>query len=110
MTDCYQAALQTEGIDHGRVIIRGRSSGGYTVLAAVSFGTKTYDKTFKYAAASSISGISDLKTLGQYTHKFELQYMNKLLGGSYEQIPKVWDQERSPIYNASLIKTPLLVS
>ena len=92
-------------IDIARVTIRGASSGGYTSLAAISFAP---NNTF-YKASTSYSGVADLALLAKLTHKFELKYMNKLLGGSYEEIPKVYDEDRSPIFNARLITAPLLV-
>jgi len=42
------------------------------------------------------------------THKFELMYIIKLLGGTIEEIPEVW-HDRSPVYFSGNIKTPLLV-
>ncbi|KAG1737949.1 hypothetical protein EDB19DRAFT_1715213, partial [Suillus lakei] len=39
------------------------------------------------------------------THKFELMYVIKLLGGTKEEIPR----DRSPGYLSANIKTPLLV-
>lgn len=108
VADCIQAAKSlSESIDLARVFIRGHSSGGYAVLSAVSFGPE--QKTF-YAGATSSSGISNLRWLAQFTHKFELTYMEKLLGGTLEEIPDVYDKERSPLYHADQIDTPLLVS
>lgn len=92
-------------IDPARVVIRGGSAGGYTVLSAVSFGP---EHTF-YAAATSSYGISNLRLLAQFTHKFELRYMEKLMGGTIEEIPDVYDKERSPLFHADKIETPLLV-
>jgi dipeptidyl aminopeptidase/acylaminoacyl peptidase len=46
--------------------------------------------------------------LADDTHKFELQYMIKLLGGTKQEIPQVY-HDRSPVYYSANIKTPLLV-
>lgn len=105
--DCLQAAKNLSGdIDTARVVIRGHSSGGYAVLSALSFGPE--QKSF-YAAATSSCGISNLRLLAQWTHKFENSYMQKLLGGTIEDIPDVYDKERSPVYHADKIASPLLV-
>lgn len=90
-------------IDPKRTAIRGGSSGGYDVLETLC----VYPDAF--AAGASLYGISDLKKLDEFTHKFESRYCEKLVGGTYESIPEVY-KERSPIYNASNIKAPLLVS
>ncbi len=90
-------------VDPARTAIRGGSSGGFTVLAAAC----AYPDAF--AAAVSNYGISDLIKLCEFTHKFESHYMEKLLGGTLEQIPNVY-KERSPVNNADKIRTPLLVS
>lgn len=66
--DCVSAVrlLGERGlIDPKRVAIRGRSSGGYTVLQAL---VNTPDV---WAAGTSLYGISDLKALAEETHKFE---------------------------------------
>lgn len=66
--DCATAVrlLGEKGlIDPKRVTIRGRSSGGYTVLQAL---VNTPDV---WAAGASSFGISDLKALAEETHKFE---------------------------------------
>jgi dipeptidyl aminopeptidase/acylaminoacyl peptidase len=104
--DCLQASKALSGyIDLARVVIRGGSAGGYTVLSALSFGL---EHTF-YAAGTSSYGISNLRLLAQFTHKFELRYMEKLMGGTVEEIPKVYDEERSPLFNAKKIEKPLLI-
>jgi dipeptidyl aminopeptidase/acylaminoacyl peptidase len=104
--DSLQASKAlSDDIDPTRIVIRGGSAGGYTVLAAVSFGP---EHTF-YAAATSSYGISNLRLLAQFTHKFELRYMEKLMGGTIEEIPDVYDKERSPLFHADKIETPLLI-
>jgi len=84
------------------VFIRGGSAGGFTTLAAICTDPDVF------AGATSLYGISDLRTLVKDTHKFESKYMDKLLGGTIEQIPKVYE-DRSPITHADKIKTPLLI-
>lgn len=92
-------------VDPKRVVIRGRSAGGYTVLQALTGGPDV--KAFAAGAASF--GISDMKPLVEHTHKFESRYLEKLLGGSFEEIPEIY-RERSPINHVDKIVAPLLVS
>lgn len=103
--DCVLATqnLSKTHIDSQRVFIRGGSSGGYTTLAAICNAPDVF------AGATSLYGISDLAKLVEDTHKFESKYMDKLLGGTIKEIPEVY-RERSPVFHADKIKTPLLVS
>ena len=91
------------------MFIRGGSSGGYTVLVAISNPPPDTPPEFKWAGATSLYGISDLRRLEEDTHKFESKYLNGLIGGSYEEVPEVYE-ERSPISHVDGINTPLLVS
>ncbi|KAH8105304.1 alpha/beta-hydrolase [Cristinia sonorae] len=105
--DCVLAAQGLSKAPHNlvdpkRIVIRGGSSGGYTVLQTLC----EYPTAF--AAGTSLYGISDLKKLAEFTHKFESQYMAKLLGGFVSEIPEVY-AERSPVNNASKIRSPLLI-
>lgn len=61
-----------------------------------------------FAAGTSLYGVSDLRKLGEDTHKFESRYLEKLIGGTMDEIPKVYE-ERSPVFHADRIVTPLLV-
>ena len=92
-------------IDKKRLIIRGGSAGGYTVLAALS----TASDVKVFAGATSFYGISDLAKLYEFTHKFESKYAEKLVGGTPEEVPGVY-KARSPIYHADNIVIALLVS
>lgn len=111
--DCILAAQHLSSdlnlIDPSRIFIRGGSSGGYTVLAAISNPPPDTPSNFKWTGATSLYGISDLRRLGEDTHKFESKYLNGLIGGSYEEVPEVYE-ERSPIKHVEKIDTPLLVS
>ena len=91
-------------IDGSRVAIRGGSAGGFTTLASIAIAP---DPGFFKAAAASY-GISDLVSLAKFTHKFELRYMDKLLGGTPQEVPEVYGA-RSPVNHAHEIVTPLLV-
>lgn len=61
-----------------------------------------------FSAGTSLYGVSDVKRLAEDTHKFESQYLFKLLGGTPEQVPEVY-KARSAVYHADRIKSPLLV-
>lgn len=111
VSDCIEAVRSSElspVIDSARTAIRGGSSGGYTVLASISLDSSVASKSKFFACATSNYGISNLELLADDTHKFELQYMNKLLGGTKQEIPQVY-HDRSPLYFSANIKTPLLV-
>ncbi|KAF9644622.1 alpha/beta-hydrolase [Thelephora ganbajun] len=110
--DCILAAKHLSSslnlIDSSRIFIRGGSAGGYTVLVAISNPPSDIPSGFKWTGATSLYGISDLRRLAEDTHKFESQYLNGLMGGSYEEIPEVY-KERSPISHVDKIDTPLLI-
>ena len=90
-------------IDPQRTAITGGSAGGYTVLQALC------DVPDVFAAGAASYGISNLFKLAEFTHKFESQYMFKLVGGTPEDVPEVY-KARSPVFHADKIKSPLLVS
>lgn len=86
--------------DANKLIVKGSSAGGFSVLAALA--TR---KIFK--AGVSLYGIADLEILARDTHKFEARYLDKLIGA--------WPQEadlykaRSPIHFTDQFNCPLLV-
>jgi dipeptidyl aminopeptidase/acylaminoacyl peptidase len=107
--DCIHAARALSSapynlVDRSRLVIRGGSAGGFTVLAALSMAP---DVT-TFAAGTSSYGVSDLRKLAEHTHKFESRYVEKLIGGTVEEVPDVY-KERSPVFHADKITTPLLV-
>ncbi|KAG1737976.1 Alpha/Beta hydrolase protein [Suillus lakei] len=111
VSDCVEAVQSPELrslIDTKRTAIRGGSAGGYTTLAAISLGSSAASKANFFASATNSFGISDMGLFADDTHKFELMYVIKLLGGTKEEIPQVW-HDRSPVYFSANIKTPLLV-
>jgi dipeptidyl aminopeptidase/acylaminoacyl peptidase len=111
VSDCIEAVRSSELspiIDTERTAIRGGSSGGYTALASISLDSSAASKRKFFACATSNYGISNLELLADDTHKFELQYMIKLLGGRKQEIPQVY-HDRSPMYFSANIRTPLLV-
>jgi dipeptidyl aminopeptidase/acylaminoacyl peptidase len=80
--------VATEGVDPARVVIRGGSAGGFTVLRALAF-------TDRFAAGLNYFGVSDLETLARDTHKFESRYLDRLVA-PLPQGQAVY-RERSPV-------------
>ena len=85
-------------VDRDKLIIRGSSAGGYTVLSALCF-----RQTF--SAGSSLYGIGDLHALAADTHKFESRYTDTLLAPPTET--QVYD-ERSPIKHVENFSCPTI--
>ena len=86
-------------VDKNRLIIRGSSAGGYTVLAAL-----TFHNTFSCGA--SYYGISNLESLIAETHKFESRYTDQLIG-SYPEHKQTY-YERSPINFVDQLSCPVI--
>lgn len=99
--DCTNAALYLvrQGLADGdRLAISGSSAGGYTTLAALTFG-----QTFK--AGASYYGISDLAALAKETHKFELRYTDRLVA-PYPAQANIY-QDRSPLFFTHQLSCPI---
>ncbi len=97
--DVAQYLADNGKVDKKRMIIKGSSAGGYTVLAAL-----TFHNTFSCGA--SYYGISDLETLINDTHKFESRYMDKLVG-EYP-LHKQHYRDRSPINHVEQLDCPVI--
>lgn len=100
--DCIAAAryLVNRGdVDSGRLAIAGRSAGGFTTLAALTFHNV-------FAAGASSYGISDLEALALDTHKFESRYLDGLLA-PYRERPALY-RARSPLYHVPALNTPMI--
>ena len=103
VADCAAAAryLVDRGeADPERLIIRGSSAGGLTVLAALAL----HDA---FAAGASRYGVADLTALAADTHKFESRYLDTLVG-PYPEARRLYE-ERSPINHVDSIDAPLIV-
>ena len=102
--DCEAAAryLISRGLaDPARVAIRGGSAGGYTVLRALESSSRVF------RAGASYFGIGDLEVLaGDYGHKFEWKYSERLIG-PYPSRADLY-RERSPVYAADRIEAPVI--
>jgi dipeptidyl aminopeptidase/acylaminoacyl peptidase len=93
--------LVTRGdVDGDRIAIRGRSAGGYTTLAAL-----TFHNYFK--AGASYYGVSDLEALARDCHKFESRYLDNLIG----PYPAKRDTylARSPLNFIDCLRVPLIL-
>jgi len=101
--DCIAAArwLADQGhVDGDRMVIRGGSAGGFTVLASM-----IADDVF--AAGSCSYGIADLSVLAADTHKFESRYTDRLIG-PWPEAREVYEA-RSPIHHLHRFRRPLIV-
>jgi len=103
VTDCVRAAehlVKRGSVDPNRLVIRGRSAGGYTTLAALAFRPEVFK------AGASFYGVADLELLARDTHKFESRYLDGLIG-PYPDAKDVY-RARSPIRSADRLSCPLI--
>jgi len=104
VADCVNAAKHLAALgkaDPGRLAIRGRSAGGYTTLAALTF----HPGVFK--AGASYYGVGDLERLAQDTHKFESRYLDGLVG-PYPAERDLY-RARSPIDHIDQLSSALVI-
>ncbi len=95
-------ALIDQGLaDPGRIVIKGGSAGGYTVLNALI----RYPGRFKAGICSY--GVSNLFTLAMDTHKFEARYTDSLVGALPEAAEKY--RQWSPVFHAEKIQDPVVI-
>jgi dipeptidyl aminopeptidase/acylaminoacyl peptidase len=87
--------------DPKRLVIMGGSAGGFTALHSLI----RYPGRFR--AAVCRYPVADLTALTRQTHKFERNYLDRLIG----PLPEAADEyrERSPLLQASRIKDPVAV-
>ncbi len=100
--DCCDAAMYM--VDAGladpeRLIIKGSSAGGYTVLCALTF----HDV---FSAGASYYGIGELEALARHTHKFEAHYLDQLIG-PYPEMRETY-QQRSPLHYVEQLSCPVI--
>ncbi|KAJ3108492.1 Dipeptidyl aminopeptidase, partial [Physocladia obscura] len=92
-------------VDGNKLCVTGGSAGGFTTLSVLTF------RPDVFACGASKFGISDLKSLSEFTHKFESKYLDIVLGTrnlSEEETLEVY-RTRSPINYVDNIVSPLLV-
>ena len=100
--DCVAAAryLAERGdVDPERLMIRGGSAGGFTVLSALAF----HDV---FAVGASRYGVADLEALATDTHKFESRYLDTLW--PLAEAKAIYD-ERSPVNHVEKFSAPMIV-
>jgi len=103
MQDCADAAAHLAHLglaDPSRMVIRGSSAGGMTVLNCLAH-------TDRFAAGASRYGVADLSSLATTTHKFEAHYLDHLVGPWPEAAPVY--AHRSPLTHAPRIRRPLIL-
>ena len=83
-----------------QIAIRGGSAGGYLVLACLA-------ASDCFSAGASYYGIADLELLTKDTHKFESQYLERLIG-PYPEAQELY-KDRSPIHKLENIAAPVLI-
>ena len=86
-------------VDKTKVVIRGSSAGGFTVLA-------TLTTSNLFCAGASLYGIGDLEALAKDTHKFEAHYLDSLVG-EYPAQESLY-RERSPINHIDQLNCPVI--
>ncbi|UTA49137.1 prolyl oligopeptidase family serine peptidase [Simiduia sp. 21SJ11W-1] len=84
--------------DAARLIIKGSSAGGYTVLAALTFRDV-------FCAGTSLYGIGDLTALAKDTHKFESRYLDSLVAPWPDGEPVY--RARSPLFHIEQLTCPV---
>ncbi|HRF47807.1 MAG TPA: S9 family peptidase [Anaerolineales bacterium] len=102
--DARAAAEHLVGLgraDRARLVIMGGSAGGYTTLMAL-----TQDPEF-WAAGVSLFGIGDLYMLKQGSHRFEVNYEERLIG-PLPAAGLLW-RERSPLTHVKAVRRPVLL-
>lgn len=87
-------------VDSERIVIKGGSAGGLTVLGALC------DSDI-FAAGASRYGVADLSGLAAETHKFESRYTDGLVAPWPEALDVY--EARSPINRISQLDTPMIV-
>ncbi len=92
------------GADPARIAIRGGSAGGWTTLAAVTTGTR---RGTVFSAATSLSGVADLRGFAEQTHDFESRYLDGLIGPlpGFETVY----EERAPVGHVNAATCPVLL-
>ncbi len=86
--------------DGKRLLIRGSSAGGWTVLVALT-------STDVFAGGASYYGVADLTALAEDTHDFESRYLDALVG-PLPEARHLYD-ERSPLTHVDEISCPVLL-
>lgn len=87
-------------VDRNRAAIRGGSAGGFTTLCALTF-------TDAFKVGMSRYGVADLLSLAQDSHKFEIRYLDSVVGSLPESEQIYLD--RSPCEHTDKLSCPILL-
>lgn len=87
--------------DPGRLVVKGGSAGGYTVLNVLI----RHPGLFK--AGICLYGVTNLFTLATDTHKFEERYLDSLVGPLPDAAARY--REWSPIFQADRLRDPIAI-
>lgn len=101
--DCVAAVrwLAEQGrIDPDRVVVRGGSASGLTVLLALI-------SSDVFAGGADYFGVTDVEALARDTHKFESRYLDRLVAPYPEG--RATYLERSPLHHLDGISSPVVV-
>ncbi len=91
--------VESGRVDRRRLVIRGGSAGGYTVLCALAF-------TDDFAAGINYFGVADPELLAAETHKFESRYLDSLVA-PLPQGQAIY-RARSPIHHLQRMNSALI--
>ena len=101
--DCVaavQGLAAADRADGARLVIRGGSAGGWTVLAALT-------GTDAFAAGASYYGVAEPITFASGTHDFESRYLDGLIGPLPES--RELYKTRAPLSNVDELSCPVLL-
>jgi dipeptidyl aminopeptidase/acylaminoacyl peptidase len=87
-------------VDANKILIRGGSAGGFTVLNVLV-------NSNHFAAGASYYGVADCSALALDTHDFESRYLDSLIG-KYPEDADLY-VERSPLTHAHRLSSPLII-
>jgi dipeptidyl aminopeptidase/acylaminoacyl peptidase len=96
-----QALITHKLADPHKLVIKGRSAGGYTVLNALE------QHPGKFKAGICLFGVSNLFNLAMDTHKFEARYMDSMVGPLPEAAARY--HEWSPIFHVDRIRDAVAI-
>ena len=87
-------------VDGSKILIRGGSAGGFTVLNVLV-------NSNRFAAGASYYGVADCTALALDTHDFESRYLDSMIG-AYPEEAELY-KERSPLTHSQNLTSPLII-
>lgn len=92
--------IEAGEVDGSKILIRGGSAGGFTVLNALV-------NSDRFAAGASYFGVADCTALALETHDFESRYLDSMIG-AYPAQAQLY-KERSPLTHSQNLTSPLII-